>query len=118
MTEASKEANSKAPKRSKLQRVLCIHYPIQFNRFFIKTLIDSDSKINAMQLSFTRKLGFHICKTNMDPQKIDSSRLETFGIVIVLFQMDDNDGKFCFFNETSLLADINIDVAFEILFFS
>lgn len=38
-------------------------------------------------------------------------------MIIASFQVDDKDGKSCFFQETFLLADVSMDVAFEILFF-
>lgn len=37
-------------------------------------------------------------------------------MVITSFLVNDKDEKFCFFEETFLLADIGIDVAFEIFF--
>lgn len=43
--------------------------------------------------------------------------METYKIVIILFQMDDKDTKFCFFQETFLLTDISMDIAFRIFFF-
>lgn len=52
----------------------------------------------------------------MSVKKIDGSWLKTFGIVIALFKVEDKEGKFCFFKEIFLLADISINVAFGILF--
>lgn len=37
-------------------------------------------------------------------------------MIIALFEMHDKDKKFCFFEKTSLLADISIGVAFEMFF--
>lgn len=51
----------------------------------------------------------------MSIQKIDGSGLETYKIIIILFQMDGKDGKFCFFEIFFLLADISINVAFRML---
>ena len=48
-------------------------------------LLDSGSKVNAINLTFARKLGLHIRKTNVGAQKIDGSTLKTFRIVIVDF---------------------------------
>lgn len=50
----------------------------------------------------------------MDTQKIYGSRLETFGIVIVSFLINNNDEKSRFFKKTFCLADISIDVTFKI----
>lgn len=37
-------------------------------------------------------------------------------MIIALFQVNDKDVKFCFFEKTLLLADISMDIAFEMLF--
>lgn len=37
-------------------------------------------------------------------------------MVIASFQINDKDRKSCFFEETLLLADININIAFRMLF--
>ena len=42
-----------------------------------------------MNPDFARKLGFKVRKTNVGAQKIDGSALETFGMVIADFQMED-----------------------------
>lgn len=39
-------------------------------------------------------------------------------MVIVSFQMDDKDKKSRFFEKTFLVADINMDVAFRMSFFT
>lgn len=49
-------------------------------------------------------------------QRIDSSRLESFGMVIASFSRYNKEGKSQFSKNTSLLADIRIDVAFGITF--
>lgn len=50
----------------------------------------------------------------MGIQKIYGSRLDTFGIVIVSFLINDKDEKSRFFKKTFRLNDISIDVAFQI----
>lgn len=82
----------------------------------VKALINSGNEVNAMQPSFTKKLGFHVCKIDVSAQKIDGSRLETFGMVIVSFLVENKDGRSCFFEKISLLADIIIDIALGISF--
>ena len=37
-------------------RVPCIQYPVRFQEEQIKALLNSDSKVNAMNLNFARKL--------------------------------------------------------------
>lgn len=69
-----------------------------------------------MQPSFIEKLGLHNYKANMGAQKIDGSRFETFGMIITLFQVDNKEGKSCFFHETFLPVDIRIDDSFRMFF--
>ena len=46
--------------------------------------------------------------TNVRAQKIDGSILETFGMVLASFQMEDKLKRAQFFQETFLLADLSI----------
>lgn len=71
-----------------------------------------------MQPGFAKKLGFCIHKTNDSTQKIDTSRFQTFGIVIALLEVDNKEEKSCFFTKTFLLADMSMDVAFAMSFFT
>lgn len=66
-----------------------------------------------MQPSFVKKLYFYIQKINVDIQKIDGSRFETFGMVVASFLIYDKNGKFQFFKETFLWADISMDIVNE-----
>lgn len=91
MTEPSRKANPKGQEESELQWFPCIHYLIQFDQLLVEAFINSSSEVHAVQPSFGKKLGIRICKTDVSAQKIDSSRLETFGMVIALFQVDDKD---------------------------
>lgn len=116
ITEASKTINLERPDGSKLWRSLCIDYSDQFDRFSIKGLIDSNSKINAMQVGFTREQGFCICITNVCAWKIGSNKLEIYEMVIIFFLVDNKDKKFCFFEEIFLLAEIRKNIAFGIFF--
>lgn len=85
VTEARKKINLEVLEGSKFQQVSYIHYLAKFGKFSIEILMDSSSNINTMQPSFTRKLGFCICNTNVGTQKIDGSRLESIKMVIGLF---------------------------------
>ena len=62
----------------------------------MRALLNSGSKINAINPAFTEKLGFHIRKINVRAQKIDGSALETFEIVITNLKVEDKAGKFRF----------------------
>ena len=60
-------------------------------------MLDSGNKVNAMNPDFAWKLGFKVQKTNVGAQKIDSSALETFKMVIADFQVEDKANKPRFF---------------------
>lgn len=53
----------------------------------------------------------------MSAQKIDGNKLKTYKMIIASFQMDDKDKKSCFLEKTFLLAEISINVVFEMSFF-
>ena len=58
VTEASKKAQEVI-----LDRVPCIHYPVQFRkdkRATIRALIDSGSKVNAMTPAYAKQLGLQV----------------------------------------------------------
>lgn len=52
----------------------------------------------------------------MGTEKINGNELKINGMFITLFQVKDEDEKSRFFNKTFLLADISINIAFEISF--
>ena len=67
-------------------------------------------------MAYTSKLGLKICYINVRAQKIDGFTFKIFGIVIASFQIEDKIGKARFFQETFLLADINMEVVLDMLF--
>ena len=79
-------------------------------------MIDSGSEVNAMTPAYTKQLGLWIQRTNVKAQKIDSSSLATYEIVIAAFQVKDKLGRARFFQETFLLANTSIEVVIEISF--
>ena len=101
-----------------LNKVFCICYLIWFkkSKVQIQALINSCSKVNAITLEYTLKLGLKICFINVKAQKIDSSILETFVMALASFQVKDMLGKARFLKEMILLADFSIKVVLEILF--
>ena len=56
--------------------------------------------VNAMHPAYAKKLGFLVRKTNVGAQKIDGSTLETFGMVIAGFSLQDKLEMVRFFHET------------------
>ena len=104
MTGASKEA---------LERVSCIHYPVQFkdtDKAPVQALIDSGSKVNAMHLSFVKQLGLPIRPIDVGAQKIDGSTLDTHGMVVAAFLVEDKANRVRFFEKTFLVANISPEV--------
>ena len=95
-----------------LERVSCIHYPLHIRKdnADVRVLIDSSSEINAMTPAYASKLGLKVHHINVGTQKIDGSTLETFGMVLANFQVEDKLGRARFFQETFLLADIGAEV--------
>ena len=95
-----------------LKRVCCIHYPVRFQegQEQVRALLDSGSEVNAMSSAYTEKLGFKTRKTNVRAQKIDGSALETFGMVIADFQVENKGGRSRFFQKTFLVANTKFEV--------
>ena len=91
-------------------KVFYIHYPVQFQEKQVRALLDSDSEVNAMSPAYAKKLGLKTRKTNVGAQKINGSALETFGMVIVDFQVEDKSGRPRFFQETFLVANTKFEV--------
>lgn len=79
-------------------------------------MLNNGSKVNVMSPAYAERLGFQTWKTNIRAQKIDGSILETFTIVIVDFQVEDEVGKSRFFQKTFLVANTKFKVVLEILF--
>ena len=79
-------------------------------------MLNSNSKVNTINLIFAQKLGLYIWKTNIRAQKIDSSTLETFKIVIADFQVEDKVGRPRFFQKNFLVANTKFEVVLEMLF--
>ena len=84
MTDASTEAL----KMKVLDKVPCIHYPVQFCKDKgknILALLNSGSEVNAMTPAYAAHLGLKVRVTNVGAQKIDGSLLATYGMVIAVF---------------------------------
>ena len=63
-----------------------------------------------MNPAYASRLGLRVHRTDIGAQKIDGSTLETFGMVLASFQVEDKLGRARFFQETFLLADISAEV--------
>ena len=69
-----------------------------------------------MSFAYIEKLGLKTQKTNVRAQKIDSSALETFGMVIADFQVEDKGGRLKFFQKIFLVANTKFEVILRIFF--
>lgn len=101
-----------------LKHILYIHYPVWFkkNQAKIMALLDSADEINAIVLAYAAKLSLKVWLINVGAQKIDGSILETFGMILASFQVEDKLGKACFFQEIFLLVIMNVDIILAIFF--
>lgn len=63
-----------------------------------------------MTPAYASTLGLRVRKTDIETKKIDESPLETFGMVIARFSLQDKLGRARFFQETFLLANTSMEV--------
>ena len=69
-----------------------------------------------MILAYASKLSLIVYHTNFKAEKIDSSILETFEMVLANFQVEDKLGRAQFLQKTFLLTDINTKVVLSMPF--
>ena len=79
-------------------------------------MLNSGSKVNAINLDYAWKLKFKIQKTIIGAQKIDDSIFEIFEIVIANFQIEDKASRPRFFQKTFLVANIKYEIILGMLF--
>ena len=74
-----------------LTRVPCIRYLVTFRKksMSMSALFDSGSKVNAIHPTLARELGLPIRPIDVGTQKIDGTLLDTFGMVVAAFSMED-----------------------------
>ena len=101
-----------------LEKILYIHHQLHFRKNLWKTraLIDSSSEVNAMTPAYAAKLGLRVRETDIRAQKIDGSILNTFGMVLADFQVEDKLDRTQFFQETFLVANTTSKVILGMLF--
>ena len=105
--------------REALERVFCIYYLVQFkdtNKAPLQALIDSGSEVNAIHLSFVKQLGLSIRLRDVGAQKIDGTTLDTHGMVVAAFSVEDKANRVRFFEEIFLVANVSPKVVLGILF--
>ena len=79
-------------------------------------LLNLDSKVNAIYLTFGKELGLLIKPIDIRKQNIHDTMLDTFGIVVAAFSVMDKANQVRFFEETFLVANVSPKVVFGILF--
>ena len=70
-----------------LDRFHYVYYPVQFwkDKSMIWGLINFGSKVNTITPTYTTKLGLKVWRADVGAQKIDTSLLATYGMVIATF---------------------------------
>ena len=69
-----------------------------------------------MTPAYAKQLGLQVQKTDVRVQKIDNSSLQTFGMFIAGFKVEDKLGRARFFQKSFLLAETSIEVVLRMLF--
>ena len=96
-----------------LKRVPCMQYPVQFkgmSKAQGQALIDSGSEVNAIHPTFAKQLGLPIRPIDIGAQKIDGTTLDTYGMVVAAFSVEDKANRVRFFEETFLVANVSPEV--------
>ena len=82
----------------------------------VLVFFDSGSEVNAIHPTFAKELGFSIKRANVGAQKIDSTMLDPFRMVVTAFSLADKANQVRFFKETFLVANVSSKVVLEIPF--
>ena len=70
-------------------------------------LLNSETKFNAIHLTFAKKLDFLIKPIDIQAPKIDNIMLETYAIIIAAFLMTDKANQVIFYDKTFFVANIS-----------
>lgn len=81
------------------------------------TLFNSKSEVNIIYQIFAQKLGLIIRAIDIGDQKIDSTMLNTYKMVIAAFLVTDKPNQRKFFEKTFLMANISPNIIFRMFFF-
>ena len=75
-----------------------------------QALINSGSEVNAIHPTFAKQLGLPIRPIDVRAQKIDGTTLDTYGMVVAAFLVEDKANRVRFFEETFLVANVSPEV--------
>ena len=105
-------------KEEALERVPYINIPVWFknDKTQIQALVDWGSEVNAIYPSFAEQLGLPIRPIDVEAQKIDGTILNTHGMVVAAFSVENKANRVRCFEETFLVTNISPKVVFEIFF--
>ena len=108
--EAGKDDEESENEYQNLAQVPCIRYFINFGKQSVLLLFDLGSKINAVHPAFAKELGLPIRLTDMEAWKIDGTMLETYGMVVAAFLVENKANQVRLFKETFLVANMSPEV--------
>ncbi len=106
---------TKKKKEEELEWVLCIWYLVTFKNQ-TEVLLDWKSKVNAINQAFVLQLDLKTQKTNVRAQKMDSTTLEIYRIIVSIFFVLNKNNRDSFFDKSFLLVNVKLDIILEILF--
>ena len=103
-----------------LTHISYIYYLVQFkkniNQTQIQVLINSESEVNTIHLTFVKKLDFSIRPIEVGAQKIDGTTLNIYGIIVAAFLVIDKANQVRFFEEPFLVTNVSLKVVFKMPF--
>ena len=76
----------------------------------ISALFDSGSEVNAIYPTLAQEVGLSIRPMDIGAQKIDGTLLDTFGMVVAAFSVEDKANRVRFFEETFLVANVSPEI--------
>ena len=117
-TKDDKNGEKSKGEYSNLIRVPCIWYPITFRKKSesISALFNSNNEVNAIYPTLAWELELPIKPTDIGAQKIDSTMLDIYGMVVTAFSVTDKVNQVRFFEETFLMANISSEIVFGMPF--
>ena len=109
----SEESKSGENSRFNIAQVSCIQYSINFRKKSILVLFDLSGEVNTLNLTFAQELGLLIKLTDVEAQKIDCIRMDTYEIVVRVFLVTNKANQVRFFEKIILVANVSLVVVFR-----
>ena len=79
-------------------------------------MINSESEVNAIFPTFVKELSLPIRPTKVGAQKINSTTLDTYKIVVTTFSMTNKTNQVKIFKEIFLMVNVSLEVVFVMFF--